>query len=60
MSERRPDSRRSDDPRTEEDRAPVSSAPPRWLAGVLIGVGILVVAVFVLLHLSGAVGPGAH
>lgn len=60
MTERHPNPEPSDELRPKEDPSPVPGAPPRWLTGVLIGVGILVVVMFVLLHLSGAVGPGAH
>jgi hypothetical protein len=34
--------------------------PPRWVTVVVIVIGILVLLGFVLLHLSGGLGPGLH
>jgi hypothetical protein len=33
---------------------------PRWLKAVAIVVGVVVILLFIALHLSGALGPGAH
>ncbi len=36
------------------------TGPPRWVTVVLIAVAALVLLGFVLLHLSGGLGPGLH
>jgi hypothetical protein len=38
----------------------MSPSPPRWLAALGVVVVVALVVMFVVLHLSGAVGPGAH
>lgn len=37
-----------------------TAGPPRWMAAAGIIVAIVVLSLFVFLHLSGSVGPGAH
>jgi hypothetical protein len=38
----------------------MSPNPRRWLTVLGVVVVVVVLALFVVLHLSGAVGPGAH
>jgi hypothetical protein len=37
-----------------------ADGPPRWLTVLGVVVAVLVVLMFVVLHLTGAVGPGVH
>jgi hypothetical protein len=41
------------------ERGP-TGGPPRWVAvvGIIIAIGL--VALMIVLHLSGSIGPGAH
>ena len=45
--------------RPEPDLGTTSGAS-RWKTAIGIAVGILAVVVFVVLHLTGVVGPGEH
>ncbi len=48
-----------DDRGAEPGRGP-TTATPRWISVVGIIFVILLVLLFVLLHLTGTVGPGGH
>jgi hypothetical protein len=37
-----------------------SNAKARWRTYVFVGAGVAVVMLFVVLHLTGALGPGGH
>jgi len=37
-----------------------AASTPRWIKIVGIVIAVLVVLMFVVMHLTGAVGPGAH
>lgn len=43
----------------ERDRGSAAGAPP-WIAVLGIVIAILVVLTLVVLHLTGAIGPGLH
>jgi hypothetical protein len=53
----RPEEQRRDDAEINPD--PLSGAP-RWVTPVGIVVGLVVVGLLVVLHLTGVLGPGAH
>jgi hypothetical protein len=59
MGEPLSDREAGDGPRTDIDPGP-AGGPSRALMVLAIVIGALVVVAFVLLHLTGAVGPGAH
>ncbi len=42
------------------DRQGSNIGMPRWQTALFIVVGIALIVLFLLLHLSGAVGPGTH
>lgn len=37
-----------------------SAGPPRWMAVVGITLAIVLLGLFILLHLTGSMGSGAH
>ena len=39
---------------------PPAASKPRWATPLAIAVAVLFVGALVVLHLTGAVGPGAH
>lgn len=59
MSERLLDRDVGEDPRPEGDAGSAPSTP-RWIGSLGIAVAILLIVALVVLHLIGAVGPGAH
>jgi hypothetical protein len=59
MSERLPEREASGDPHAEADPGSTPS-PPRRIPVLGVAVAILIVLIFVVLHLTGAVGPGVR
>lgn len=59
MSERITDRDAGDDRRAEAGSGS-AGGPPRGLTILAVAIGALLVLMFVLLHLMGALGPGAH
>jgi hypothetical protein len=59
MSERLTDRDAGDDRREEADSGS-AGGPPRGLTILAVVIGALLILMFVLLHLTGAIGPGAH
>lgn len=59
MSERLSDRDAGDDRRAEAGPGS-AGGPPRGLTILAIVIGALLILMFVLLHLTGAIGPGAH
>ena len=57
MADPRPDPGSEDDPSAWSDRGPTTGTP-RWVIvlGVVIAAGLI--ALFVVLHLTGTLGPG--
>lgn len=58
-----PDARTYPDTGDETGAGPDSGSAagtPRWIKVVGIVIAVLVVLMFVVMHLTGAVGPGAH
>ena len=56
MSEQLLDRDADDDPRKEIG----AGSPPRWVGPLAIVAAVLFIVALVVLHLTGAVGPGAH
>jgi negative regulator of sigma E activity len=59
MSEPVPDREATDASAPDTQPAPAGNTP-RWVAAVAIAAVVLIVVVLVVLHLTGAVGSGAH
>jgi hypothetical protein len=59
MSEPVPD-REARDAREAPVQRPPATSKPRWVTALGIAAAVLFVAALVVLHLTGAVGPGAH
>ena len=59
MSKRLSDHDVGDDRRKEAGTSS-ASGPPRGLTIAVLVIGALLIAMLVLLHLTGSLGPGAH
>lgn len=59
MSEPAPDRDPPNAPAAQAPHPPAASRP-RWVTLIAIAAAVLFVGVIIVLHLTGAVGPGAH
>lgn len=59
MADPRPDPDNQDDPGTRLDGGPTTSTP-RWMPLVGVVIAIALIALLVVLHLTGTLGGGVH
>jgi len=59
VADPRPDPEGEDDPRARLDRGPATGTP-RWVRLLGIVLAIALIALFVVLHLTGTLGAGVH
>jgi hypothetical protein len=45
---------------TGQDSGPARTARPRWKTAAIVVIAIAVLAVMVILHLTGTLGAGSH
>ncbi len=59
MADPRPDRDSDDDPAARIDRGSTTSTP-RWVRALGIVIALALIALIVVLHLTGTLGAGAH